>query len=274
MTTNTSAATSFINIGERTNVTGSAKFRKLIEANDYAAALGDRALAGRERRADPRRQHGRGPARFREGDGDVPQPDRRRARHRPRARDDRQLQVERDRGGPQVRAGQADRQLHQHEGGRGGVPRPRQEVPALRGRRGGDGIRRKGPGRHYRAQGRDQRARLQAADREGRLPARGHHLRPQHLRRRHRHRGAQRLRARLHRGDAPDQGQAAARACFRAAFPTCRSPSAATRPCGRRCTRCSCTTPLPPASTWRSSTPARSPSTTTSSPSCASCART
>src|SRR6202008_2825061 len=37
--TNTSAASAFINIGERTNVTGSAKFRKLIEANDYAAAL-------------------------------------------------------------------------------------------------------------------------------------------------------------------------------------------------------------------------------------------
>jgi 5-methyltetrahydrofolate--homocysteine methyltransferase len=37
--TTTSAATSFINIGERTNVTGSAKFRKLIEAGDYAAAL-------------------------------------------------------------------------------------------------------------------------------------------------------------------------------------------------------------------------------------------
>jgi 5-methyltetrahydrofolate--homocysteine methyltransferase len=35
----TTAATSFINIGERTNVTGSAKFRKLIEANDYGAAL-------------------------------------------------------------------------------------------------------------------------------------------------------------------------------------------------------------------------------------------
>ncbi len=34
-----SAATSFINIGERTNVTGSAKFRKLIEADDYDAAL-------------------------------------------------------------------------------------------------------------------------------------------------------------------------------------------------------------------------------------------
>jgi 5-methyltetrahydrofolate--homocysteine methyltransferase len=33
------AAASFINIGERTNVTGSARFRKLIEQGDYAAAL-------------------------------------------------------------------------------------------------------------------------------------------------------------------------------------------------------------------------------------------
>jgi len=39
MTTTTSAAAAFINIGERTNVTGSAKFRKLIEAGDYMAAL-------------------------------------------------------------------------------------------------------------------------------------------------------------------------------------------------------------------------------------------
>lgn len=35
----TQASTTFINIGERTNVTGSAKFRKLIEADDYDAAL-------------------------------------------------------------------------------------------------------------------------------------------------------------------------------------------------------------------------------------------
>ena len=35
----TSAATNFINVGERTNVTGSARFRKLIEADDYDAAL-------------------------------------------------------------------------------------------------------------------------------------------------------------------------------------------------------------------------------------------
>jgi 5-methyltetrahydrofolate--homocysteine methyltransferase len=35
----TAATASFVNIGERTNVTGSAKFRKLITAGDYAAAL-------------------------------------------------------------------------------------------------------------------------------------------------------------------------------------------------------------------------------------------
>jgi 5-methyltetrahydrofolate--homocysteine methyltransferase len=33
------ASSLFLNVGERTNVTGSAKFRKLIEANDYAAAV-------------------------------------------------------------------------------------------------------------------------------------------------------------------------------------------------------------------------------------------
>ena len=32
-------AQNFVMVGERTNVTGSAKFRKLIEANDYPAAL-------------------------------------------------------------------------------------------------------------------------------------------------------------------------------------------------------------------------------------------
>jgi len=36
---NIGSDTLFVNVGERTNVTGSAKFRKLIEANDYNAAL-------------------------------------------------------------------------------------------------------------------------------------------------------------------------------------------------------------------------------------------
>ena len=35
----TSAAQTFVNIGERTNVTGSAKFRKLVTAGDFAAGV-------------------------------------------------------------------------------------------------------------------------------------------------------------------------------------------------------------------------------------------
>ena len=64
------------------------------------------APAGRERRPGHRRQHGRGDARFAEGDDALPEPDRLRARHLARADHDRQLQVERHRGGPEVRAGQ------------------------------------------------------------------------------------------------------------------------------------------------------------------------
>ena len=65
------------------------------------------------------------------------------------------------------------------------------------------------------AQGRDLHPRLPAADRGGRLPARGHRLRPEHLRHRHRHRGARQLRRRLHRGDAADHRDPAARAHLR-----------------------------------------------------------
>ena len=43
------------------------------------------------------------------------------------------------------------------------------------------------------------------------FPAEGHHLRPQHLRHRHGHRGAQQLRRGLHRGHALDQGEPARR---------------------------------------------------------------
>ena len=35
----TKQSASFVNVGERTNVTGSAKFRKLIEKDDYTTAL-------------------------------------------------------------------------------------------------------------------------------------------------------------------------------------------------------------------------------------------
>ncbi len=138
----------FVNVGERTNVTGSAKFRKLVTAGDYAAALVDRARAGRKRRADHRRQHGRRPARLRAGDDDLPQSDRRRARHRARAGDGRFIEILGDRGRPEMPAGQAGGEFDLDEGRRGGIHRARpHRAPLWRGG-GGDGLRREGPGRH------------------------------------------------------------------------------------------------------------------------------
>ena len=119
----------------------------------------------------------------------------------------------------------------------------RPPLPDVRRRRRRHGLRRAGPGRHRGAQGRDLHPRLQAPHRAGRLPARGHHLRPQHLRRRHRHRGAQQLRRRLHRGDAARSPRPCRTSTSRAASRTSPSRSAATSRCARRCTRCSSTTP-------------------------------
>ena len=167
--------------------------------------------------------------------------------------------------GLEMRAGQVDRQLDQPQGGRGALPRPRHEGSPLWRRRGGDGLRRAGPGRQRRAQVRDLQARLQAAHRKSRLPARRHHLRSEHLRRRHRHRGARQLRRRLHRSDAAHQGRAALRAHLRRRLQRLVSPFAATSACARPSTPCSSTTPSKPAWTWASSTPASSRSTTTSS---------
>ena len=112
----------FVNVGERTNITGSARFRKLIKDGDYDTALSVAAPAGRQRRAGHRRQHGRGHDRRRRRDGPVPQARRERARHQPGPGDGRLLEVGGHRGRPQVRAGQADRQLHLPQGGRGAVP--------------------------------------------------------------------------------------------------------------------------------------------------------
>ena len=96
----------FVNVGERTNVTGSKAFARLVLAGDYAGAL---AVA---------RQQVENGAQVIDVNMDeamldseqamthLPQPGRRRAGHLARAGHDRQLQVERDRGGPEVRAGQ------------------------------------------------------------------------------------------------------------------------------------------------------------------------
>ena len=52
--------------------------------------------------------------------------------------------------GPEVRAGQADRQFDQPQGRRSRVPAPRPARPPLRSGRRRDGVRRTGPGRHGR----------------------------------------------------------------------------------------------------------------------------
>ena len=98
--------TLFVNVGERTNVTGSAKFRKLIEAGDYAAAL------------DVARQQVASGAQIIDINMDEGMLDSEAAMvrflHLIAAEPDiarvpdhaRFLQVDGDRGGPQVRAGQ------------------------------------------------------------------------------------------------------------------------------------------------------------------------
>ena len=201
----------FVNVGERTNITGSAKFRNLIKAGDYDTGLAVAAPAGRERRPGHRRQHGRRHDRRRRRDGPVPQAGRLRARHQPRPGDGRLLQVGGDRGRPEVRPGQGDRQLDLAQGGRGGVRRARPALPQVRRRRGRDGLRRGRPGRLPRAAYRDLRARLPDPRRPGRVPGPGRHLRPQRVRGRDGHRGARDLRPRLHRGDALDQAEPARR---------------------------------------------------------------
>ena len=96
----------FVNVGERTNVTGSRAFAKLILAGDFAGAV------------EVARQQVATGAQIIDVNMDeamldskaamvtLPEPDRRRARHRARAGDDRLVEVGGDRGRPQVRAGQ------------------------------------------------------------------------------------------------------------------------------------------------------------------------
>ena len=237
----------FVNVGERTNVTGSKAFARLILAGDYAGAL---AVA---------RQQVENGAQVIDVNMDEAmldseeamttflQPDRRRARHRARAGHDRLLEVERDRGRPEVRAGQGDRQLDLDEGGRGRVPAPGAAGAPLRRGGGRDGVRREGPGRHARARApRSARAPTSCSpSRSASRPRTSSSTRtssrsPPGSRSTH-------LRRRLHRGDALDPPATCRTRRSRAACPTCRSRSAATTRCARRSTPCSCTTRSRPA---------------------------
>ena len=133
---------------------------------------GGRTGAGRVRRPDDRRQHGRRAARVERGDAPLPQPDRGRALRQPGADHDRLEQVRGHRGGTRVRPGQGDREQPEPEGRRGALRRARPaRAEARRGDR-GHGVRRAGPGGHRRAQGRDPDARLRAPGRRGRRASR------------------------------------------------------------------------------------------------------
>ncbi len=186
----TNAAQNFVMVGERTNVTGSARFRKLIEANDYAAAL------------EVARQQVESGANMLDVNMDegmlhsekamstflnllAAEPDISRV---PIMIDSSKWTVI-EAGLKCVQGKSIVNSISLKEG----------EEPFLeharKVRRYGAAVvvmafDETGPGGDRRAQVRDLQARLQAAHRDGRLPARGHHLRSEYLRGRDRHRGA------------------------------------------------------------------------------------
>ena len=205
----------FVNIGERTNVTGSARFRKLIKAGDFAGALAvarDQVENGAQI-IDVNMDEG-----LLDSEAAmvtflnllVAEPDIARV---PVMVDSSKFSVME--AGLKCLQGKAVVNSISPQGRRGGVHSPGPHRAPLRRRRRGDGVRREGPGRHARAQDRDRAPRLRHPDAASRVSASGHHFRSQHLRHRHRDRRAQQLRPRLHRGDALDPGEFAGRACVR-----------------------------------------------------------
>jgi 5-methyltetrahydrofolate--homocysteine methyltransferase len=126
-----SAAASFINIGERTNVTGSARFRKLIEADDYEAAV----VVARQQVENGAQiidvNMDEGLLDSARGDGTflnlmAAEPDIARV---PVMIDSSKWSV--IEAGPEMRSGQAHRELDQPQGRRSGVHRRRRTLSPL-----------------------------------------------------------------------------------------------------------------------------------------------
>ena len=265
----------FVNVGERTNVTGSAKFRRLIKNGDFDEAL------------DVARQQVENGAQIIDVNMDeglldskqamvtflnliAAEPDIARV---PVMIDSSKFDV--IEAGLECVQGKAVVNSISMKEGVEPVPRPRAGLPRPRCGGDRDGVRRARPGRHAPTRKVEICARaLRTAHDRARLPARRHHLRPEHLRGRHGHRRARPLRARLHRG----HGRAARTVpdvervgwCVE---PVVRVPRQRTRPRGD-----ALGVPLPRdqqrACDSASSTPASSRCTSRSNPSCASCART
>ena len=114
----------FVNVGERTNVTGSKAFARLILNGNYAEAL----TVARQQvengaqiidvNMDEAMLDSQG------GDGHVPESGRLRAGHLTSAGDDRFLQMEVIEAGLKCVQGKSRRQLDQHERRRSGIPAP------------------------------------------------------------------------------------------------------------------------------------------------------
>ncbi len=140
----------FVNVGERTSITSSAKFARLIREENYAEALGvaQRQVEAGAQVIDINMDEGMLDSKaamvtFLNLIASGPDISR-----VPTA--DRLLQVGSDRGRPEVHPGQGHRQLDLDEGRRRGLQAPCPPVQALRRRGGGDGLRRGRPGRHRR----------------------------------------------------------------------------------------------------------------------------
>ena len=266
--------TGFVLIGERTNVTGSARFRRARRVRRLRRRGRGRARAGARRGERARREHGRRPARERRGDAHVPdviatEPEVARL---PVMVDSSRWSV--------IEAGL---QSIQGKGIVNSISLKEGEEPFLEQAR---RIRDYGASVVVMAfdeegQATDVERRVAICGRaydlltaRGGLPARGPDLRPERARGRDRDRGARHLRARLPRGAAADQGALPRLAHERRHLePELLVPRQRRAPRGdaRR-------VPLPRdprrASTWGSSTRASSRSTRTSSPSCSSGSRT
>ena len=155
----------FVNVGERTNVTGSRKFARLIAAGaeDEAVEIAREQVGNGAQLIDVNMDEAMldGPAamtRFLRRIAAEPDI----AAVPVMVDSSRWAVIE---AGLRQLQGKGGRQLDLAQGGRGGVPAPGPPVPALRRGRRGHGVRRAGPGRDGRAAGRGAAASPRAADR-------------------------------------------------------------------------------------------------------------
>ena len=205
----------FVNVGERTNVTGSAKFRKLITAGDYSGAL----VVARDQVANGAQVID---INMDEGLIDskavmveflnlvASEPDIARV---PVMVDSSKFSVI-EAGLKCVQGKPIVNSISMKEGEEEFL-RQAKLVRAYGAAVVVMAFDEQGQADTLRAQSLHLRARLQTSDGKGRLSARGHRVRSEHFRGRDRHRGAQRLWRRLHRGDAADPRRPAPRAHLR-----------------------------------------------------------